>query len=44
MAANEYVVYSGSGTSVNVTGLNSSTSYSFSVFEFNGTGCTTTIC
>ena len=41
MAANEYVVYSGSGTSVNVTGLNASTSYSFSVFEFNGTGCTT---
>lgn len=41
MAANEYVVYMGSGTTCTVTGLNPNTSYSYSVFEFNGTGCTT---
>ncbi|MBK7853237.1 MAG: T9SS type A sorting domain-containing protein [Bacteroidetes bacterium] len=41
MATNEYVVYMGSGTSCTVNGLNPNTSYSFSVFEFNGTGCTT---
>ena len=41
MAANEYVVYMGSANTCTVTGLNPNTSYSYSVFEFNGTGCTT---
>ncbi len=41
IAANEYIVYMGSGNTCTVTGLNPNTSYSFSVFEFNGTGCTT---
>jgi hypothetical protein len=30
-----YVVYSGSGTTVNVTGLNQGTTYHFAVYEFN---------
>lgn len=30
-----YVVYSGTGTSVNVTGLTTLTNYSFAVYEFN---------
>jgi hypothetical protein len=33
-----YVVYDGSGSSVNLTGLNSSTTYHVSVFEYNGSG------
>lgn len=41
LAPNEYVVYSGSGTSVTVTSLLSNTSYQFKVFEFNGAGCGT---
>lgn len=32
-----YAVYTGSGNTVTVTGLNASTSYFFSVFEYNGT-------
>lgn len=41
MAANEYVVYIGSGNTVTLTGLIASTTYAFRVFEFNGTGCNT---
>ncbi len=33
-----FVVYSGNGNSASVTGLASVTSYTFSVFEFNGSG------
>jgi hypothetical protein len=33
-----YVVYNGSGTSVNVTGLSASTVYHFRVYEYNGSG------
>ena len=33
-----YVVYSGSGNSVTVTGLTSGTTYHFAVYEFNGSG------
>jgi hypothetical protein len=40
MAANEYVVYAGSGNSVTVNGLTPLTNYEFRVFEYNGTGCT----
>jgi len=37
---NNYVVYNGTGTSVSVTNLTSSTSYTVSVYEYNtGTGC-----
>jgi hypothetical protein len=35
-----YVVYKGSGTSVLVTGLTYSTSYSVAVYEYSGTGAT----
>lgn len=38
-APGEYVVYSGSGSSVTVTGLLSSTNYHFAIYEVNGTGC-----
>lgn len=34
-----YVVYNGNGNSVTVTGLQSNTSYTFSVYEVNGTTC-----
>jgi gliding motility-associated-like protein len=33
-----YVVYNGTGTSVNVTGLTAGTDYYFSVFEYNSAG------
>ncbi|MEI6761113.1 MAG: glycine-rich protein [Betaproteobacteria bacterium] len=36
--AGNFVVYSGTGTSANITGLTSGTSYTFSVYEFNLTG------
>jgi hypothetical protein len=36
--AGNYVVYIGSGTTVNVGGLIPSTSYTFSVYEYNSTG------
>lgn len=42
IGAGNYVVYNGTGTSVNVTGLSPSTSYYFSVFEYTtnaGTPC-----
>ena len=37
-----YVVYNGTGNSVNVTGLTSNTQYYFAVYEYNsnGSGCT----
>ncbi|MBU3660286.1 MAG: hypothetical protein FGM14_10470 [Flavobacteriales bacterium] len=35
---NNFVVYSGTGTSVNVTGLTAATGYTFTVFEYNTTG------
>ncbi len=37
-----YVVYKGPGTSVLVTGLTMSTSYSVAVYEYSGTGASTT--
>ncbi len=36
-----YVVFSGTGNSVTVTGLTASTAYYVSVFEYNGTGVST---
>jgi Secretion system C-terminal sorting domain len=38
-APGEFVLYSGTGNSVALTGLFPSTSYFFEVFEFNGSGC-----
>jgi len=35
-----FVVYGGSGNSVTVTGLSSSTTYHFAVYEYNGSGST----
>ncbi len=40
ISAGQYLVYSGSGTSATITGLSATTTYYFSIFEFNGTGCT----
>lgn len=37
IAAGEYVVFNGSGNSLTVTGLSSTTTYYFAIFEFNGT-------
>lgn len=39
IAPNEKVVYNGTGTSVNVTGLTPNTTYFFQVFEYAGTNC-----
>ena len=36
IGANEYVVYNGSGTSVNITNLNMSTTYYIKIFGYNG--------
>ncbi len=38
LGTGNYVVYDGSGNSVNLTGLNSSITYYVSVFEYNGSG------
>ncbi|GAB4253656.1 MAG: hypothetical protein Kow0079_09420 [Vicingaceae bacterium] len=38
IGTNEFVVYSGSGTSVSITGLTASTTYYINVFEYNGGG------
>jgi len=38
-APGEYVVYSGTGSTVTVTGLLSSTTYHFAIYEFNASGC-----
>ncbi len=35
-----YVVYSGTGSSVTITGMSSCTTYYFRVYEFNGSACT----
>ena len=40
-APGDYIVYSGTGNTVNVLGLMPGTSYYFSVYEMNGTGCNT---
>ena len=37
----DYIVYVGTGTSINVTGLKDDTQYDFIVYEFNGTGSST---
>jgi len=36
IAAGEYVVYNGSGASVNVTGLEAGKTYHYAIFEYNG--------
>lgn len=36
-----YVVYAGTGTTVNVTNLQPNTAYAYQVYELLGTGCTT---
>ncbi|GEM_PF-928751 len=38
LGTGNYVVYSGSGNSVSVTGLTTGTTYYFSVYEYNGSG------
>jgi len=38
IGSGNYVVYSDTGSSVNITGLTSGNSYYFTVFEYNGTG------
>lgn len=40
ISAGEYVVYSGSANTISITGLNATTTYYFSIYEFNGNGCT----
>jgi len=40
IGSGNFVVYSGSGTSVPVTSLSQNTTYHFSVFEYNGSGST----
>ncbi|RYZ20823.1 MAG: hypothetical protein EOO16_15325 [Chitinophagaceae bacterium] len=36
LAAGEYIVYSGTGNSVTITGLSNATTYHFKIIEFNG--------
>ena len=38
--AGDYIVYMGGASTVTVTGLSANTTYYFSIFEYNGTGCT----
>ncbi|MDB4534104.1 lamin tail domain-containing protein [Vicingaceae bacterium] len=38
IGTNEFVVYNGTGTSVNINGLSASTTYFVNVFDYNGTG------
>jgi hypothetical protein len=38
-APGEFVVYSGTGNSVTIIGLQAGTAYYFELYEFNGTGC-----
>ncbi|MCK6600796.1 MAG: T9SS type A sorting domain-containing protein [Bacteroidetes bacterium] len=40
IGSGNFVVYSGSGSSVPVTGLSQNTTYHYAVFEFNGSGTT----
>ena len=40
ITTSNYVVYSGTGNSVNITGLTAATTYHVAVFEFNGNGTT----
>jgi len=37
-----YVVYNGTGSSVSITGLTQNTTYNFDVYEYSGSGTTTT--
>jgi len=37
IAANEFVIHNGNGTSTTVTGLSATTTYYFAIFEYNGT-------
>ncbi len=39
ISAGEYVVYNGSGSYFNLTGLSASTTYYLAVFEYNGNAC-----
>lgn len=39
IAAGEFVVYNGTGTTVNVSGLAASTTYHVAIFEYNGAAC-----
>ena len=41
LAAGEYIVFNGSGTSVSISGLQPATSYSYAAYEAAGTGCGT---
>lgn len=41
LGGNNYVVYQGSGTSTQITGLQPNIDYHFAIFEFNGTGSNT---
>ncbi len=41
LGSDNYVVYAGSGSSVQVTGLDGDTAYHFRVYEFNGGGTST---
>lgn len=40
-APGEYVVYNGTGNTATVSGLLSSTTYHFAIYEFNASGCNT---
>ncbi len=40
ISAGEYVVYSGSANTITITGLSATTTYYFSIYEYNGSGCT----
>ncbi len=39
IAANEYVVFNGSGSSVTISNLTNNTTYHVAIFEYNGTTC-----
>ncbi|MDT7543531.1 MAG: endonuclease mitochondrial [Acidobacteriota bacterium] len=41
IGAGNFVIFAGTGNSVNVTNLSPSTAYNFAVFEFNGSGTST---
>lgn len=36
----QFVIYSGSASTISITGLSATTTYYFSIFEFKGSGCT----
>lgn len=41
LGSNQYVIYDGSSTFFDISGLQSATTYHFRVYEYNGTGATT---